>query len=169
MGYNTDFKGQFNLDRPLTAEHAEYLRRFAETRRVKRSAIQASTIFDPTRERAGLPLGDDACYFTGGDRFSTISDNTPPRGQPGLYCQWVPTADTTGIEWDHSEKFYDFTEWLVYIVVPRPTSPSTRPGSHERSCTRLLIAPSRCIKTHTVLFGKDVVVSIAVGNPREVR
>lgn len=35
---------------------------------------------------------------------------------PSHYCQWTPTADGTGIEWDGGEKFYDYTEWLAYIV-----------------------------------------------------
>jgi len=35
---------------------------------------------------------------------------------PSVWCQWVPTCDYTGIEWDGSEKFYEYTDWLVYII-----------------------------------------------------
>lgn len=35
-----------------------------------------------------------------------------PRG----YCQWVPTEDGTGIEWDGNEKFYNYIEWLADII-----------------------------------------------------
>lgn len=35
---------------------------------------------------------------------------------PGYYCQWVPTDDGMGIEWDGSEKFYQYVEWLEYII-----------------------------------------------------
>jgi hypothetical protein len=33
MGYTTDFEGEFMLDRPLNAEHQDYLQMFSETRR----------------------------------------------------------------------------------------------------------------------------------------
>jgi len=36
--------------------------------------------------------------------------------QPGLWCQWVPTEDGTGIVWDGGEKFYDYVEWLRYLI-----------------------------------------------------
>jgi hypothetical protein len=32
------------------------------------------------------------------------------------YCQWIPTEDWTGIEWDGIEKFYHSQEWLVYLI-----------------------------------------------------
>lgn len=35
---------------------------------------------------------------------------------PGIWCQWVPTDDGLGIEWDGNEKFYDYVEWLEYII-----------------------------------------------------
>jgi hypothetical protein len=37
-------------------------------------------------------------------------------GRPCRYCQWVPTADGTEIQWDGGEKFYCWLEWLQYIV-----------------------------------------------------
>lgn len=37
-------------------------------------------------------------------------------GFPGFYCQWVPTVDGDGIEWDGNEKFYEYVEWLEYII-----------------------------------------------------
>jgi hypothetical protein len=36
MGYHTEFDGEFNLDKPLTVAHANYLEKFAHTRRMKR-------------------------------------------------------------------------------------------------------------------------------------
>lgn len=35
---------------------------------------------------------------------------------PTLYCQWIPTEDGTGIEWDGVEKFYYASEWLTYLI-----------------------------------------------------
>jgi hypothetical protein len=35
---------------------------------------------------------------------------------PSFYCQWVPAEDGTAIEWDGGEKFYNYIEWLAYLV-----------------------------------------------------
>ncbi len=35
---------------------------------------------------------------------------------PNLYCQWKPTADGAWLEWDGVEKFYDYGEWLEYLI-----------------------------------------------------
>ena len=37
-------------------------------------------------------------------------------GYPCRYCQWRPSEDGSGIEWDLGEKFYCWLEWLTYIV-----------------------------------------------------
>ncbi len=42
--------------------------------------------------------------------------NTPPEGQPGLWCRWVPTEDGTAIEWSGDDKFYDADEWMPYLI-----------------------------------------------------
>ncbi len=36
--------------------------------------------------------------------------------KPGFYCQWVPNEDGTEIEWDGSEKFYHYVEWIEYLI-----------------------------------------------------
>lgn len=124
MGYTTEFTGAFTLDKPLRPEHAAYLRKFNTTRRMQRADYDAAGLPDPEREAAGLPLGGpDAPYFVGGvGSFGQGSDrsvrdrNEPPEGQPGLWCQWQPTEDNNGIQWDGGEKLYHYTEWLRYIV-----------------------------------------------------
>lgn len=35
---------------------------------------------------------------------------------PAHYCQWIPTEDLGGLEWDKVEKFYYGKEWLVYLI-----------------------------------------------------
>jgi hypothetical protein len=35
---------------------------------------------------------------------------------PGFYCQWVPTHDRSAIQWDGGEKFYEYVEWLEFII-----------------------------------------------------
>lgn len=123
MGYTTNFMGSFTLDHPLDPGHANYLHKFSKTRRMARNPEIAETLSDPERLAVGLPIGKDGEYFVGGTGFagqggdaSIIDHNYPPPSQPGLWCQWVPTEDNAGIEWDHGEKFYDFVEWLKYLI-----------------------------------------------------
>lgn len=73
MGYTTDFKGRFELNKPLTVPDANELNAFRDERHE-------------------------------GDGF------------PSYYCQWVPTQDGLGVEWDGTEKFYEYVEWLQYII-----------------------------------------------------
>lgn len=35
---------------------------------------------------------------------------------PGFWCQWVPTDDGMGLEWDGNEKFYNYVEWLEHLI-----------------------------------------------------
>ena len=119
MGYTTDFEGEFQLDKPLTEAQAQYLTKFSETRRMGRT-IQVENLSDPVRKAVGLPVGPEGAYFVGGNDC-VIDYNEPPQGQPGLWCQWVPQADEDGaytaISWDGGEKFYEYVEWLEYIIV----------------------------------------------------
>lgn len=123
MGYTTDFYGEFKLDRPLTPEQRTYLNAFNQTRRMKRDPAKTERRPDPVRVAVGLPIGPEGAYFVGAGEFhgqentdDVISFNDPPSGQPGLWCQWVPNEDGTAIEWDQGEKFYDYQEWLVYLI-----------------------------------------------------
>ncbi len=123
MGYTTDFNGAFELDKPLAPEHKAYLEAFATTRRMKRDPVIVATFPDPLREAVGLPVGDDGGYYVGSradhgqERDTSILDyNSPPQGQPGLWLQWTPNDAGTAIEWDEAEKFYDYVEWLDYLI-----------------------------------------------------
>ena len=90
-----------------------------------RDPEKASELSDPEREAVGLPIGDQGGYFVGGigfagqtDDASVVEHNHAPAGQPGLWCQWVPTEDSTAILclWDECEKFYNYNEWIVYLI-----------------------------------------------------
>jgi hypothetical protein len=123
MGYTTDFSGEFNLDKPLSNEHKAYLEAFAENRRMARNDKIASKLQDTVRIAAGLPVGIEGAYFVNGSGYygqdedaSVIDSNRPPSGQPGPWCQWVPSHDGTAIVWDSNEKFYNYVEWIEYLV-----------------------------------------------------
>lgn len=36
--------------------------------------------------------------------------------QPGLWLQWVLNEEGTELEWDGNEKFYNYIEWLQYLI-----------------------------------------------------
>jgi len=123
MGYTTEFDGGFVLDKPLTQEHMDYLQKFSETRRMKRDVSKLKDMEDSFRVVVGLPLGHEGEFFVGGlgfagqdDDASVITHNDPPSTQPGLWQHWVPNNNGTKIEWDGGEKFYDYVEWLDYMI-----------------------------------------------------
>lgn len=109
MGYTTDFWGSFSITPKLEEDMVEYLRKFSRTRRMGR--------------RMDSRYGEEGEFFVEGkgvagqDTDSTvINQNQPPAKQPGLWCQWVPTEDGEYLEWDGGEKFYNYVEWLTYMV-----------------------------------------------------
>jgi len=136
IGYTTDFEGKFDLNVPLTPAQVAYLKAFAGTRRVKRNAKLAAELPDPLREAVGLPIGPkgdyfdgteyrkDADYYVGSASDGNFGQNGDPSvhdgnssgNMPSLWCQWVPTDDGTAIQWDGGEKFYEYENWLRYIV-----------------------------------------------------
>lgn len=44
------------------------------------------------------------------------ADHDDEKGMPGKWCQWVPTDDGEAIEWDGNEKFYNYEDWLQYLI-----------------------------------------------------
>ena len=124
MGYTTEFSGALRVTPVLRREHAQYLRTFAQTRRVARHEALVSLLADADREAVALPIGLQGAYFVGAKGFagqdrghpSIIDYNQPPSGQPGLWCQWIPSADGALLEWDQNEKFYFYVEWLQYLI-----------------------------------------------------
>ncbi len=115
MGYTTQFSGQFFLDKQVSMEQYKYLVAFTETRRVSRDPKKLKKK-DPIREAVGLPVGNDACYCVNEDKESIINYNVPPDGQPGFWCGWTISDSLVVIEWDGSEKFYYYIEWLTYLI-----------------------------------------------------
>lgn len=123
MGYQTTFTGSFQTNKPLTRKHFEYLEEFANTRRMKHDSEKAEKLPDNKRRAVKLLVGEEGCYFVGqGNTMSggsIIDGNNPPKGQPGLWCQWKPIEKedgTTYLAWDGAEKFYDYIEWLEYLI-----------------------------------------------------
>lgn len=114
MGYNTVFNGSFKLDRPLTLAHQIYLTKFSETRRMARDNRQL--IQDRFGMEVGLPLGIEGEYYVRGDEAGVVDYNSPPKTQPGLWCNWVPNTQGTEIIYNNVEKFYKYKDWIYYLL-----------------------------------------------------
>ena len=120
MGYTTEFKGKFLLNKALDQETYNFLKKLSETRRMKRNV----SLLPEGYEKYNLEnWGEEGEFFVdagglcGQDRESSIVDyNTPPITQPGLWCHWTPTEDKLAIKWDDGEKFYDYIEWIEYLI-----------------------------------------------------
>lgn len=124
MGYSTDFEGSFKITPALKDEHKQYLLAFSDTRRMQRNPIRCELMSDPIRLAAGLPVGVEGEYTVFGEGFcgqnsdeSILNYNEPARTQPGLWCQWIPTEDGSALEWNGTEKFYSYIDWLQYLTL----------------------------------------------------
>lgn len=142
MGYTTDFEGVLKFDKPLTQKQVKYINTLNSTRRMKRDVNKLMELYggkhgNPSAKDKKNPTevyGHDGEYFAKddgqmgqGDDGSVIDHNCPPgqrgfsqgaveKGQPGLWCQWEVNEDGTELSWDGGEKFYNYTEWLKYLI-----------------------------------------------------
>jgi len=116
MGYTTEFEGRFEIDPFLSPAQVAYLKQFSGTRRMKRDPAALPRVPDPRREEVGLPVGEEGAYCVLPTSEGVVDPNSPPAGQPNLWCQWVPTDDGHYLEWDGGEKFYNYVEWLEYLI-----------------------------------------------------
>ena len=141
MGYTTEFFGTFKLSRQgapaqLNDNQFIYLNAFADIRHMIRQEPMTEKRADWRRAAVELPVGDDGMFFVGSkdtaqfgqeglfggggskqdaESLGIISTNHPGLNCPGLWCQWVPTKDGTGIAWNGAEKFYQYEGWLAFL------------------------------------------------------
>lgn len=84
MGYTTDFQGQLNFDRVLTNEEVNYIKKFNDSRRMKRDVSKLYELYKGEGGNPFLPkeetYGNEGEYFVGGsgeygqDRDDSIID-----------------------------------------------------------------------------------------------
>jgi len=107
MGYTTEFKGNFTITPKLNLNQIKYLNDFCYSRRMKRNIKD---------------FGENGEYYIGkGERGQNeekniIDYNEPPITQPSLWCDWVVNEEGTSLSWNESEKFYNYVEWLSYLI-----------------------------------------------------
>lgn len=124
MGYTTNFSGGFSINKRLDRETIRLLEGLSSTRRVQRDINILAKIKKITLEKAIYMYGPNAEYYfenttntTHGTEDESITDyNKPPAGQPGLWCDWKYDEYSNIIKWNGSEKFYNYVEWIKYLV-----------------------------------------------------
>jgi len=158
MGYSTDFEGRIEIVPALSAEEVSFLEKFADTRRM---------------DRENGPYHVDGSGFMGQNADSDVRNhNGPPFGQPGLWCNVVPTDDGTALEWSGNEKSYDMAEWMAYIVKhfvgTNPAAKSELPFLQGHTLNGTMSAQGEDPSDMWLLHVENNVVSIedlvAVGN-----
>ncbi len=102
MGYSTDFDGQIEISPPLNVREIAFLTKFNETRRMHRGE--------------GPYYVDGSGLMGQGPDADVVNYNASAAGQPGLWCQWVPTEDGSALVWDGNEKFAMSAEWMKYLI-----------------------------------------------------
>lgn len=124
MGYTTYFEGSFQVDGPLSDAAKDLIDGLGTTRRMKRDSQKLADRLGITLEECVEKYGEEGQLYcgerecSGQARTSDIIDyNFPPNGQPSLWCQWIYKEDDGGkIVWDKGEKFYDYVEWIEYLI-----------------------------------------------------
>lgn len=103
MGYSTDFIGSFQVDREVDDDTLALLVGLATTRRMARNV--------------GPEFGIEGEFYVKNDTVGVMSHNEPPVTQPGLWCHWlICDDDRRTISWDGAEKFYNYVQWLEYLI-----------------------------------------------------
>lgn len=129
MGYTTEFKGRFIIDRAVEPWLVNYINLFSRTRHMKCENEKIKELF-PDWELYCYKgqLGSEGEYFVKDTEMAlpdsleltsqyVLDINTPPKTQPGLWCDWIIPADNHAtIEWNGAEKFYNYQEWLQYLI-----------------------------------------------------
>jgi hypothetical protein len=135
MGYTTDFSGSITVSPALSADEIAFLNKFSETRRMNRTK--------------GPYFVDGSDDFGQGRDEDILDYNEPSKGQPGLWCQWVPTSDGTAIEWDGGEKFYHAAEWMEYLI-------DHFVGSKPKAASELPFLQAHMLNGEILAQGEDI-------------
>ena len=124
MGYTTDFKGIIKITPEPTEGVRNFVNGLQNTRRMKRDPSKLPKRIPKSNILASLNggWGDEGEFYfnpkstcSGQENTKDIVDyNNPPESQPSLWLQWEIVDDY--IQWNGAEKFYGYTEWLIYLI-----------------------------------------------------
>lgn len=123
MGRNVDvlmkeYKGQYGLPKPPIEKIIDpALIKHIKALSKAGIKIDISTISDNrTAEQIYGATGEYYAHPKGDDGVGILDYNTPPGHQPGLWCNWELDDTGTELKWNGAEKFYNYIEWLEYLI-----------------------------------------------------
>ena len=135
MGYTTWFSGKLIPNKPFSKKFIKFINDFSETRHEPRD-IEKLKAKDVNWAQNCLEgnMGPYGLYYVGPEDtckgvidFESIIDlnsYTPEElaeirkkwTAPGYWCDWHINEKTGVVEWNDSEKFYNYIEWLKFLV-----------------------------------------------------
>ena len=169
MGYTTDFIGHIDVTPPLNSVEQDYLSAFSTSRRWCRPTGPYVVPRNPQAERVeGRGDADIDAY------------NTPPPGQPGLWCEWVACWDGCCLSFTGHEKFYDPVPWLTYLIEHFLAPGAKARGAHDADpafdqftfdhhCDGLIVGCRRNDKELFAIRVEDNVVTTEILRTRDER
>lgn len=118
-GYDTQFSGEFKLNRDLSPELHEYLKYFSSKKRVKWGNLPEEFGTDGGYYYEGMT--DFVSEYMFGKKVSEynpvrVASVKCPDNQPNSWCNWIPSKDGTRIVWNTRKYFNDYVNWLRYII-----------------------------------------------------
>lgn len=118
MGYSTWFDGELTPNKPFKKEFINYINAFSEKLHEPRD-VEIIKRSDPdwTKHCLDGNLGPYGMYYVGDFKEGTI-DRSAAKGYtcPGYWCNWYINEETGVVEWDGGDKFYQYTDWLIYLI-----------------------------------------------------
>ena len=130
MGYNTDYKGEFYIYKTSTGRKAKLPKKLgvllvnlSRTRRMYRDVKKLAEFLKISIKECKEKFGNyGEFYFHNDNKMGQthtpdiIDFNNPPPTQPGLWCNFTYDSKKNAVVWNSSEKTYDGTQWIDYIL-----------------------------------------------------
>lgn len=118
MGYTTWFEGGLTPNKPFKKEFVNYINDFSEKRHEPKD-VEIIKRSDPDWAKHCLDgnLGPCGMYYIG-SFDEEIIDLSAAKGYtcPGYWCDWHINEKTGVVEWNGAEKFYEYTDWLIFLI-----------------------------------------------------
>ena len=118
MGYTTWFEGERTPNKPFKKEFINYIKAFSEKWHEPRD-VEIIKRSDPDWAKHCLDgnLGPYGMYYVGNFDEGVIDRSLAKSYTcPGYWCNWCINEETGVVEWDGGEKFYQYTDWLIYLI-----------------------------------------------------
>ncbi len=105
MSLSIEVIGELSINPPLNKQEIEYLKKFSNMRRCELNGGEYST------SKSITATYDDPSNLPHDEKYNKVI-----KGQPSLWCQWVPTDDGKHIIFNNDSSDQNSGEWLPYLI-----------------------------------------------------